>query len=55
MFGCRESKFILEQEINRAKGHVTCLEVMLGDKIEMSAIDGKLDRDEVNFVKIIVI
>ena len=47
--------FILEQEINRVKGHVTSLEVMLSDKIEMSAINGKLDRDEVNFVKIIVI
>ena len=37
----------LEQEIAKAKGHVTSLEVLLDDKIEMSAIDGKLDKDEV--------
>eukprot|EP00111_Clytia_hemisphaerica_P021025 TCONS_00061998-protein len=45
----------LEQEINKAKGHVNSLEVMLGAKIELSDIESKLDktdfwkvRDELN-------
>ena len=38
----------LEQEINKAKGHVNSLEVILGSKIELSDIDGKLDKAEVS-------
>ena len=40
----------LEQEITKAKSTITSLEVILSTKVDMSAMSGKLDKDEVIFI-----
>ena len=40
----------LEQEITKAKSTITSLEALLSMKVEMSALGGKLDKNEVIFL-----